>query len=129
MDALTEKDARRTVQLADHDTFGAVDDERALLGHVRDGTEIDVLNHRGEILVVRVGAVELQLGLQRHAVGEATLQALRDAVLRRVDVIVQELEDEIVARVSDGEVLGKHLVETLLLTFLRRYVELKEIPE
>jgi hypothetical protein len=33
---LLEADARRAVELADDDALGAVDDERAALGHHRD---------------------------------------------------------------------------------------------
>src|SRR4051812_3738761 len=38
-----EEDAGRTVQLADDDTFSAVDDERAVLRHERDVAEEDFL--------------------------------------------------------------------------------------
>src|SRR5262252_6507737 len=38
-----EKDAGTTVQLADDDAFGAIDDERAIFRHQRDLTEVDLL--------------------------------------------------------------------------------------
>ena len=118
----TEEHTRRTVQLTHYDTLGAIDDEGAVGRHVRDGTEEHVLNDGVEILVVRVGAVELQLSLQRHSVGQTTLQTLFDTVTRRVDVIVEELENEIVARVRDGEVLGENFVQAVVLAQFGRRV-------
>src|SRR5699024_942238 len=69
--ALTEEYARRTVELRYDDALGTVDDERAARRHVRDGTEIDVLHYRVEILVFRVRTVEFQFGLERYAVGQS----------------------------------------------------------
>jgi len=48
-----EQHARRTNELADHDALGAVDDERALLGHDRevaheDGLLFDLAGFRVE---------------------------------------------------------------------------------
>jgi hypothetical protein len=49
--------------------------------------------------------------------------------LRRVDIIVQELKDEIITRVGDGEILRKNFIESGILTILRRSVELQEVSE
>jgi hypothetical protein len=40
---VVEEDARGAVQLRHHDALGAVDDERAGLGHQRDLAEVDLL--------------------------------------------------------------------------------------
>ena len=79
--------------------------------------------------MVRIGAIQLQLGLQRNAVGQTPFKTLRNAVLRRVYVVVQKLEDEIVARVCNGEILREDLIQTLFLTLLRGRVKLQKIPE
>ena len=129
MDALAEKYARRAVQLTYNHTFCAVDDKGALVRHVRDRTKIYILYHGSKILMVRIGAIQLQLGLQRNAVGQTPFKTLRNAVLRRVYVVVQKLEDEIVARVCNGEILREDLIQTLFLTLLRGRVKLQKIPE
>ena len=129
MGALAEEHARRTVELRHYDTLGTVDNERAFLGHVRNLTEIDILENRGEILVVGVRTVKFQLRLQRHRIGKAVLQTLLDGVTRRIDVIVKELQNEVVAGIGYREVLGEHLIETLVVTFFRGSVKLKEVLE
>ena len=57
MGALSEEDTRRTVELRDDDTLGSVDNKGSLLGHVGNLTEINILNNRGKVLVVRVGTI------------------------------------------------------------------------
>jgi hypothetical protein len=49
--------------------------------------------------------------------------------LRRVNVIVQELKDEVVARVGDGEILRKHFIEAFVFAILRGSIELEEVSE
>ena len=129
MYALTEKHTRRTVQLRHHDTLGAVDDERTLLRHVGNRTQIYILDSGVEVLMVGVSAVEFQLGLQRHTVSLASLKTLLDGITRRIDVVVQKLQHKVIARVGDREVLRKHFVETLVLAVLGGCVELQEVTE
>ena len=66
------------MQLRNDDTLGAVDDERTLFGHIRDRAKIYILERGLEILMIGIGAVELQLGLERHTVGQTAVQALVD---------------------------------------------------
>ncbi len=129
MGALSEEHAGRTVELRHNDAFRAIDHKCALLGHVRNRAEINILDYRREILVVGVGTVEFQLCLEGHAVCEAALQTLLDGVTGRVDVIVEEFEYEVVTGVRDGEILGEHLVESLVVPFFGRGVELQEVLE
>ena len=129
MHALTEEHTRRTVQLRHNNALGAVDDERAILGHVGNGAKEHILNHRAEVLMVGVGAIQFQLSLQGYAIGQATLQTLVDSVAGRVDIVIQELKNEIVSCVGDREVLGEHLIQAVVLTFLRRSVQLQEVLE
>ena len=129
MERGSEEDARRAVQLGDHHTLSTVDDEGAAGGHVRDGAQINVLNHGLEILVFDVIAGELHLGLQRNAVGEAALDAFVHRVTGTVDVVVKELEYEAVPLVGDGEVFGEDPVEAFVAAFFRIGVDLEELLE
>ena len=54
--ALSEENTRRTVKLRHNDALGTVDDECALLCHIGNLTEIDILDFGGEILMFGVGA-------------------------------------------------------------------------
>ena len=78
MCALTEKHAGRTVQLGYDNTLRTIDDERALIGHIRDGPEIHVLNGGVEVFMIRVRAIQLELRFERHTVCEAAIQAFLD---------------------------------------------------
>ena len=77
--------------------------------------------------MIRISAIKFQLSLQRHTVSLATLQTLLYRVTGRVDVIIQEFKNEIVPGVRNREILCKNLVETLVISFFRRSVKLKEI--
>ncbi len=127
--ALAEEYARRAVQLRNDDSFGAVDDECSAGSHVRDRTQVDVRHHRVEILVLLVGAVELEFRFQRDVVSQAHVKALVHRVARRVDEIIDELQNEIVAGISDREYLLENLVESLVLAVFRRRLQLEEVLE
>ena len=103
------------MQLADDNTLSTINDEGAVWGHVRNRTEEDILNNGVKILMVRIRAVELQFGFQGHGIGKAALETFFHTVARRVNVIVQEFEDKVVARVGYREVLGEHLVQAVIL--------------
>ena len=129
VNALSEKDTGRAVQLRNDNTLGSIDDEGTFLGHVGNGTEIDVLNNRIEIFVVGVGTIEFELGFQRHAVCESAFKTLVDGVTGRIDIIVEKFEDKVVTGVGDGEILCKDLVQTFVFTFLGGGVELQKVFE
>jgi len=127
--ALTEEDARRTMELAHHDALGAVDDECALGRHVGDHTQVNIGYLGGEILMIGIGAIELELGLERHTVGQTAEQALLDGIARGIDEVVEKLQHIVVAGVGNGEVLGEDLVKSLLLAILGGGVDLQEVVE
>ena len=129
MGALSEEYARRTVQLRNDYALGTIDDKGALLGHIRNRSEIHVLYHGVKILVVGVGTVKFKLGFQRHTVGQTALKALIYRIPRRVNVVVQELEHKAVARIHDGEVLGEHLIQAFVISFFGRGVQLQKVLE
>jgi hypothetical protein len=127
--ALAEEHAGAAVQLAHDHAFGAVHHEGTLRGHVGDLPQVNVLHDRLEVLMLGIGAVKLQLGLQGHAVGKAALNAFVDAVARGVDEVVEEFQHELVAGVRDGEILHEDLVEALALAVLREGLDLEELLE
>ena len=129
MHALAEEYARRTVQLRYDDALGTVEDERTTLGHVGYRAEIDVLHHHTEILVLVVGTVQLQLGLQGHAVRKAALETLLDRVTGRINIVIDELQNEVVPGVGDWKILLKHFVKAFVLAVLGRRVHLEKIAE
>lgn len=117
------------MQLRNDDTLRTVDDERTLFSHVGYLSKVHVLNAGIKILMLRVGAVQFQFRLQRHAVRETTLETFLNAVTRRIYKIVQKFQHEIVSGVSNGEIFGKYLVKTLVFAMLRRGVQLEKITE
>ena len=117
------------MQLGNDDALGTIDDEGPARGHIRDGAQIDVRDHRIEIFVLLIGAVQLELGFQGHVVGEAHIEAFIHRVARRIDEIVDELQNEIVAGVGDRENFLEHFVKPFVLAVLSRRFELEEIAE
>jgi hypothetical protein len=122
--ALTEEYAGRTVELRNDNAFSAVYNERTFVGHIRNRTEIDVLYFSRKILVIGIGTVKFEFGFEGDTIGKAAFQALRDRVSRRIDIVVEELEDEVVTSIGDREILGKNLIEAFVISFFRRSVEL-----
>ena len=105
-----EKHARRTVQLADDHALGAVDDERAVLGHQRNIAEenflfLDVANGLRAGVGILVVNREADGDLERRGIGHAALLAL-------VHVVLQLQRDRIAALVAER---GRVLVERAAL--------------
>ena len=127
--ALAEEHTWRTVKLVHDDTLRAVHHERALGGHVRDGSQVHVLHDGLEVLVFRIGAVQLELGLQRDAVGQTPLQTFLNAVAGRIDEVIEKLENELIAGVRNGEVLTEHLEQSLRHPVFRIRFQLEKFLE
>ncbi len=94
-----EKRARRTVELRHDDALGAVDDERAVLGHQRDVAEIDLLlldvaDRLRAGFRIFVPDDQADGDLQGHGEGHAALLAL-------VHVVFQLERDSIAADIAD----------------------------
>jgi hypothetical protein len=117
------------VQLRYDNTLCTIDDESASLRHIRDCAEIDILHYDAKVLVLVIGTIELQLRFEWHTIGKATLQTLLDSVARRIDVVVEKLEYEVVSCVGDWEILLEYTIETLVLAVLCCGIHLEEIPE
>ena len=99
-------DARAADELAHDDALGAVDDERPLVGHRREVAHVDTL----ALDLAGLLDQELDVDVERARVGEVLGPALQLAVLRRTELVVEELELHHLA----GEVLDRaDLVEQL----------------
>ena len=98
-----EEHAGRAVELRDDDALGAVDDERAGVGHQRDLAEVDLLllhvaDRLDAGLLVDVPHDETDDDLDRRRERHAARAALVDVVLRLLEVVRDELERARLAR-------------------------------
>jgi len=57
MNALTEEHTRRAMELSNDNTLGTVDHECAVICHVRNSTQEDILDERTKVLVIRIGTI------------------------------------------------------------------------
>ena len=117
------------MQLCYNNTFSTINDKGTILGHVRDSSEEHILNYRTEILMVGVGAVKLHLRLQGNTICKTSLQTLVNGVAWRVNIVVEELKNEIIAGISNREVLREHLIQSVILAFFGWSIQLKEVLE
>ncbi len=118
-----EAEAGRTVELGDDDALGAVDDERAALGHHRDLAHVDFL-----VLDV-VLLAEAELHVQRDRVGDSCAQALDLGVLRVTDGIGDVLEDETLVVRRDREDLAENGLQALRLALALRHLLCRNTPD
>ena len=120
MNALSEEHTWRTVQLRNYNTFCSVNNESTFRSHIRDSSQINILNYRIEVFMIGVGTIKLKLSFQGNTISQSTLQAFIDRIVRRVDIVIKELEHEVVTSICDREILGKHFVQAIVLSFFRR---------
>ena len=130
-----EEGAGRPVQLRDDDPLGAVDDERAVVGHQRDVAEVDLL-----LLDVADG-LDLRLGvlvpddqpdrhLERHGVGHAALLALVDVVLElHPDRVAADVTDVAARLVVDAAAGAEHDVIAVRVGDQRRAAVLARLAQ
>jgi hypothetical protein len=128
---VVEEHARRPVELAHHHALGAVDDERARLGHQRELPEVDLLlldvAHDPIAAVARVVDHELVRHLDGRRERHAALAALVDVVLGRLEVVGDEDELARAVKVLDGEDRTEDRLKPHLLPLVRRDIHLKEL--
>ena len=117
------------MQLRHHYTLCTIEDKSSSLCHVRDCTEVYILYYNRKILMLIVITVELEFCHQWDTICQTALQALLDRVTRRVDLVVDKLQNIIVSAICDREILLEHFVEALVFTILSRRVHLEEIAE
>jgi len=132
MGDFVEKDAGRAVELADDDALGAVDDKSAAIGHKGDEPQIDHLFlgiGQGVIGVVLVLDGQTEFGLEGYRVGHPPLLTLLNAVLGRVDVVLDKVEDEIFPAVDDRKDALENRLQADIPPLIWRYIGLEKVPE
>ena len=127
-----EEHAGRTVHLRNDDALGAVDDERAVVGHERDVAHVDillldVLDGAGAGLFVDIEHDQPQLHLERRGIGHAALAALVDVVLRRLEFVGDEVELRGVGEIRDREHRFEHGLQALVGAAARRVLHHQEL--
>ena len=122
MYTLSEENAWRAVKLCDNNTLGTIYDKCAVACHIRNCTEEDILRDSIELFMIRISTVEFHSCLQGYAICQSSLETLINSVAWRVDIVIQELKHEIVTSIGNREVLGEHLIKTVVLAFLRRSI-------
>ena len=104
------------MHLRDDDALGAVDDERAVVGHQRhvahvDGLLLDVADRAGAGILVHVPDDQAQDDLQRRGIGHAALDALLDVVFRLFQLVIDELQPAAAGEVVDREDGLEHFLQ------------------
>ena len=72
--------------------------------------------------MVRVGAIEFKFSFKGDTIRQTALQTLFDRVAGRVNIVIDEFQNEIVSGIGNGEILREHLVEAFVFTILGRGV-------
>ena len=119
------------VQLAHHYPLGAIDDEGAVLGHQRQGAEIDLLLldvPDGLDFGVRTQIMDHQAHpyLYGHFKSHAPLLAFVDVVLGISQSVLDELQRAHAAKIPDGEDALEHSLEAVDRARSRFHVFLQE---
>src|SRR5581483_8368760 len=128
---VVEKDTGRALELAHDHALGAVDDERALVRHEGQFTEVDFLTPlladglRLRLLVV-IEHDEAQGDLERDRERHAAVVAFLDRVFRIAEVIRVELEQRIVVVVGDRKHRLEHRLQPDVLAPVGRNVLLEK---
>ena len=129
---VVEEHARAAVQLGDDDALGAVDDERAVVGHERQLAEIDLLlaDVLDRLLGARRFLVEhdqAHLDAQRRRVGQPAQLALLDVEHRLAEPVAHVLEARVARIAHDREHAPERRVQPALLAAVLGGVRLQEL--
>ncbi len=125
-----EEHAGGSVQLADDDTLGAVDDEAAVVGHQGHFAHVDLLllDLLDHLRGVRLTVIDdhLQLGAHGRCKGQAALLALAHVERRASHVVLEELHlhEAVVARDREGR--QERGLQAFGLALGRRHILLQE---
>ena len=119
------------MQLRNDDALGAVDDERAVVGHERQFAEVDLLlTHVLDGLLGARGFLvqydETNLDAQRRGIGEATQLALFHVENRITEAIAHVLQDRVARIARDREHSLESRMQPDVLALLFGLVGLEE---
>ena len=125
-----EEHPRRTMQLADDDTFCAVDHEGTRVGHERNLAHVDfLLLDFFNITGITVEDDQTHTGAQRRCEGQATLLTFAHVEGRFSQVVADKLEACIAGMRRDREDRRKSGLQTLRTALCRRDSLLQKITE
>ena len=127
-----EEHAGRTVHLRDDDALGAVDDERAVVGHERNVAHVDillldVLDRTRARLFVDIEHDQPQRHLERRGIGHAALAALVDVIFRRLEFVLDEFELRRIGKIGNREYRFEDGLQTLVGTAAHRLLHQQEL--
>jgi len=127
-----EENTRRTMQLAHHHPFRAVDDKGPVVGHQGQGPEIDILFldvANGFLAGLLVDVVDHQADhdLQRRLVGHASCQAFLDVVLHLPEAVLHKLQRRRATEVFNGKDTLEDFLESLIAPGFRRDILLQKL--
>src|SRR5690554_5635643 len=129
MDALPKENTGRTVQLRNNNPFGTINDEAALICYIGYRTQINILNNSVKVLVLGIGAIQLELSLQRHTVRQAAFYAFLNGITGRINAVIQELQNKVVTGVGYREIFQKNLIQPFKFPLFRCGAHLKKFAE
>jgi hypothetical protein len=129
---VVEEHAGGALELRHHHALGAVDDERALLGHQGQLAEVHLLTallpHGARLrLLVVVVDHEAERHLQRNGEGHAAVVALLHRVLGITEVVAVELQLGVPVVIGDREDGLEHRLQPDFLAALGRHVLLQKL--
>ncbi len=128
-----EEHARAAMQLRDDDAFGAVDDERAVLGHEGQFAQVHLLfAHVLDRLLGAAGFLvehhEAHFDAQRCRIGQSAQLAFLDVEYRLAQAIAHVLERRVPGVAGNGEHAVEGGVQADFIAFGLRDIRLQESP-
>ena len=76
------------MQLRHYNTLSTIDNKGAVVCHIGDKAQEDVLNLGLEIFVIGIRTIEFEFGLQRNAIGKSFDEAFFYSVSWRINCLV-----------------------------------------
>ena len=107
-----EGDARRTVELRNHDTLGTVNDEGTALSHHGDFAHVDIF------VLDEVFFAEAELHVERHGISDPLAEALQLGALGVAKIIGHVLERQALVVAENRKHLAENGLKALRLALL-----------
>ena len=114
----------RTVQLAHHHPFSAIDNKGTIVGHQRYGAEINLLlfnipNVLSATFLVHIVDHEPHCDLDWRFIRHPPLQTLIHIILGSANAVANKLERSSPTKISNGEDPLKNALQTFVDAFIR----------
>ena len=104
---MVEKHARAAVHLRDNNTFRAIDDEGAVIGHERHIAHVDILfldvaHGTATGFLIYIPNDQAQPHLERRGIGQPALDAFLNIIFRIFEFVLHELK-----ATTPGEIINR----------------------